>query len=58
MNNLAPIEYTRPTQSEQSKLDLGLVFFERRMRERNAWDDRIEKARKDRELRSMFWNLE
>ncbi len=59
MNTLPELEYTRPTPSEQSKLCLGRVFVERRIRERNAWDDRIEKAREERErMRSLFGNAE
>ncbi len=50
MNNLAPIEYTRPTQSEQSKLDSGRVFAERRIRERNKHDERMEKLKEARRL--------
>ncbi len=50
MNTLPELEYTRPTQSEESKLDSGRVFVERRIRERNKHDDRMEKLREARRL--------
>ncbi len=59
MNNLPEFEETRQALSEEYKLDSGRVFAERRIRERNALDKRIEKARKDRErMRSLFGNAE
>ncbi len=50
MNELNPFEYTRPTQAEQSKLASGVVFLERKRRERNKHDDRMEKLREARRL--------